>query len=142
MSFVSQQRLRFGDCDPAGMAYFPRLLALVDNAVEDWLVAAIGHDRAAMHVDQRIGLPTIQLQTGFSQACRLGETLDIAIIPTRLGATSITLDASASVAGKPRFAATLVQVLVNLDTGKPRPWPAAWRACLDPCRAAFNEASL
>jgi 4-hydroxybenzoyl-CoA thioesterase len=127
MSFTSPHRVRFGDCDTAGIGYFPRLLALVDNAVEDWLVAAIGLDRAAMHIDQRLGLPTVNVQTGFQQPCRLGETLDIGIAPTQIGATSITLAVVAVVDGAPRFTATLVQVLIDLESGKPRPWPAGWR---------------
>lgn len=127
MNFASSQRIRFGDCDTAGIGYFPRLLALVDNAVEDWLIAAIGLDRAGMHVDQRLGLPTVNLQTGFHAPCRLGETLEITIAPTQIGATSITLAASAYAAGSPRFSTTLVQVLIDLETGKPRPWPTGWQ---------------
>jgi 4-hydroxybenzoyl-CoA thioesterase len=142
MSFSSPQRVRFGDCDTAGIGYFPRLLALVDNAVEDWLIASIGIDRAAMHVDQRLGLPTVNLQTGFQQPCQLGETLDIAITPTQIGATSITLAAGAHVAGIPRFSATLVQVLIDLETGKPRAWPAGWRDQLSRFAANPHEVRL
>ena len=134
MSVTSDHHVRFGDCDPAGIAYFPRLLALVDNAVEDWLVATIGVDRAAMHLDRRLGLPTVDLTTHFAHPCRLGETLNIAVAATQIGATSVTLSATASAGGSQRFSARLVQVLIDLETGKPRTWPAAWRNDLAPSR--------
>jgi 4-hydroxybenzoyl-CoA thioesterase len=130
MTYTSPQRIRFGDCDAAGIAYFPRLLALVDNAVEDWLIATISVDRAVMHIDQRLALPTVELRSSFKWPCRLGETLAIGITPTQIGTTSITFAVEAGVADVPRFTATLVQVLIDLETGRPRNWPAAWHARL------------
>jgi len=141
MSVTSNHRVRFGDCDPAGIAYFPRLLALVDNAVEDWLVATIDLDRAAMHLDQHLGLPTVELTTHFVQPCRLGDILGITIAATHVGATSITLAADANVDGQQRFSVRLVQVLIELETGKPCTWPAAWRNVLAPIPALQQEAS-
>lgn len=138
---ISNQRVRFGDCDPAGIAYFPRLLALVDNAVEDWLVAAIGVDRAAMHLGQQRGLPTVDLTTHFAHPCRLGETLAITITATHVGATSITLAATAQVDHQPRFSARLVQVLIDLETGKPCTWPTAWRGALAPLPTRQQDVS-
>lgn len=127
MSVVSRQRLRFGDCDTAGIAYYPRLLALVDNAVEDWMAATIGLDRAGLLLGQGLGLPTADLKVGFALPCRLGETLDIAIAPTALGNSSITLSMLASVDGIPRFSGTLVQVLMTLASGVPHAWTEEWR---------------
>jgi len=138
---TSNHRIRFGDCDPAGIAYFPRLLALVDNAVEDWLIATIGVDRAAMHLDQHFGLPTVDLTTHFTQPCRLGETLGITIVATHVGATSITLAATAKVDGQPRFSARLVQVLISLETGKPCTWPNGWRGAIAPMPVRQQEVS-
>lgn len=72
-----------------------------------------------MHIEQRLGLPTVDLQTRFVHPARLGEILDIAVSRTRLGSTSITLAARATAAGAPRFSATLAQVLIDLDNGRP-----------------------
>lgn len=130
MSVTSFQRVRFGDCDPAGIAYFPRLLALVDNAIEDWLEATLGLDRAALHLDGGFGLPTVELRVGFMAPCRLGETLAVAVDVVALGTTSMTLGVAATVAGAIRFEARLVQVLTELPAATPRAWPADWRARL------------
>ncbi len=130
MSFVFSAPVRFGHCDPAGIAYFPRLFELVDAAIEDWTAAAVGVGRAEMHGSMRLGLPTVDLNAGFTAPCRLGEVLDIDVEVSALGTTSIDLCAAATVGGVRRFTVRLKQVLMNLDTARPVPWPAAWRARL------------
>jgi len=126
MSVISQQHIRMGDCDTAGIGYFPRLLALVDNGVEDWLAHTLAIDRAGLLLGQGLGLPTVDLQVEFTAPCRLGEILDIEIAPIRLGTRSIVLAVSASVAGAERFRGKLVQVLTILVTGTAHPWPVQW----------------
>ena len=132
MTITSRHRVRFGDCDTAGIGYYPRLLALVDAAVEDWMEATLGIDRAELLQERGFGLPTVDLKIGFTEPCRLGEALDIAVRPVALGGSSITLAVAVHVDGAPRFAGTLVQVLMTPATGAPCDWPADWRAQLGP----------
>ena len=127
MSFVFSAPVRFAHCDPAGIAYFPRLFELFDAAVEDWTAQVIGVSRAAMHGELRRGMPTVDLHASFSAPCRLGERLDIAVAIEGVGDSSIDLAGAASVAGSPRFAVRCKQVLMDLDTARAAPWPAAWR---------------
>jgi 4-hydroxybenzoyl-CoA thioesterase len=121
---VTRLPVRFRDCDPAGIAYFPALLALVDAAVEDWTPAAAGSSRAEMHGAPRRGLPTVDLRVTFTAPCRLGEVLDFDVRVLALGDSSVTLNVVVTCAGAQRFGATLVQVLIDLDTGRPVAWPA------------------
>lgn len=130
MSFVFTAPVRFAHCDPAGIAYFPRLFELVDGAIEDWTAAVLGVDRAALHLRDRLGLPTVELRAGFDAPCRLGETLDIAVAVAGVGTSSVTLDTIASADGGARFNVRLKQVLMNLDTATAVAWPEAWRARL------------
>lgn len=132
MSFVHHTAIRFAHCDPAGIAYYPRLFELVDAAIEDWTAAVLGIDRAAMHQRDRLGLPTVDLHAQFEAPCRLGEPLDIAVDVTSVGGSSVDLRTTATSAGTPRFAATLKQVLMNLDSARATAWPDAWRARLQP----------
>lgn len=127
MSVTSRHRVRLCDCDSAGIAYYPRLLALVDSGVEDWMEETVGVDRAGLLMTAKLGLPTADMQISFSRSCRLGETLDISIAPTRLGRSSISLAVTAAVADDLRFSGTLVQVLTKLESGMSREWPAPWR---------------
>lgn len=130
MSVTSRHRVRFCDCDTAGIAYYPRLLAHVDSAVEDWMEETVGIDRAGLLIGAKLGLPTADMHIAFSRACRLGETLDISIKPTKIGRSSISLDVMATVGGDLRFSGTLIQVLTRLETGSSREWPAEWHAAI------------
>ncbi len=127
MPFAVTLPVRFGDCDAAGIGYYPRLLALVDAGVEDWTAATLGIDRATLHGEQRRGLPTITLATEFKVACRLGELLTLGVRLKRVGTSSIELDVAATVDGAPRFTVALVQALIDTSTGRAVAWPKAWR---------------
>jgi 4-hydroxybenzoyl-CoA thioesterase len=132
MSFYISLPVRFADCDPAGIAYFPRLLALVDAAVEDWTADALGIDRQGLHQGMRLGLPTVTLETEFLAPARLGDTLRFEVEVRRLGNTSLVLTVKAATADRACLDARLVQVLTNLDTMRPTPWPEAWRTRICP----------
>ncbi len=131
MTFAVTLPVRFADCDPAGIAYFPRLLALVDAAIEDWTAATLGIDRRAFHLDRRLGLPTVSLETRFRAPARLGDRLRLTVAVEAIGHSSIRLAVTADVAGTTCLETRLVQVLTDLDSMQSRPWPAAWRAALD-----------
>ena len=130
MPFAVTLPVRFGDCDAAGIGYYPRLLALVDAAIEDWTAATLGIDRATLHVEQRRGLPTITLTTEFKVACRMGELLTLGVRLRRVGGSSIGLEVAATVDGAARFTVELVQALIDTGTGRAVAWPEDWRARL------------
>lgn len=132
MSFTLSLPVRFADCDPAGIAYFPRLLALVDAAIEDWTATSLDESRRSLHHAHRIGLPTVSLETAFTAPVRLGDRLDLVVTVQSLGTTSLVLLVTASVAGRPCLTACLVQVLTDLETMRPLPWPDLWRTRIAP----------
>ena len=137
MAFSVDLPIRFGDCDVAGIAYYPRLLALVDAAIEDWTMDAIGVDRATMHKRHRLGLPTLTLTTHFERPCRLGETITFTVTVATLGDSSITLDVAAQHAGDRRFSARLVQVLMDIESAQKVSWPDGWRSRVELAMAAM-----
>lgn len=123
--------LRFAHCDPAGIAYYPRLLELCDGVIEDWTAAVIGVDRRAMHFDMGLGMPTVDLAADFAAMSRLGDPLDFALGVERLGRSSIDLRMKVGCRGERRFGVRYAQVLVRFDTGRAEPWPEDWRARIE-----------
>jgi 4-hydroxybenzoyl-CoA thioesterase len=124
--------VRFADCDPAGIAYYPRLLALLDAAIEDWTGAVLGVDRRALHLERRLGLPTVSLDADFPAPARLGDRLAFTVRVDRLGISSVTLAVEGRIGELPVIEARLVQVLTDLETLQSRAWPEAWRRALAP----------
>jgi len=131
MTFAVQTALRFGHCDPAGIAYYPRYFEIVDAAVEDWTEMALGVSRAAMHRDMALGTPAVELHASFAAISRHGDLLDVAIAVGEVGRTSLTLDVTVTSGGELRFEVTLKIVLMDLTTMKAKPWPDDWRARLE-----------
>ena len=129
--FTARHRLRFAHCDPAGIAYYPRLLELNDAVIEDWTEAVIGVPRRVLHLDQQLALPTVALATRFDSACRLGDRLDFSLTVGRIGDTSIDLAVEVMCDGVARFTVTLTQVLVKMDNMRAKRWPADWRARIE-----------
>ena len=85
-----------------------------------------------LHMEMRLGLPTVALDTEFPGAARLGEQLDFEVRVVRVGATSLTLAVTGAVAGRTCVKARLVQVLTRLDSMRPEPWPESWRSRICP----------
>jgi 4-hydroxybenzoyl-CoA thioesterase len=128
MTLNFQYPIRFAHCDPAGFAYFPKLMEILDGAVEDFMFAVSGKDRAQTHIAERLGIPTVDLQTEFVVPCRLGEILDYAITPVHLGTSSLTFNHVVQVEGVTRFTARQTVVQIDFDTGRPHPWSPETRA--------------
>ncbi len=120
--------VRFAHCDPAGFAYFPRLLEMLDGAVEDFMTEVTGADRAQTHLRERLGIPTIDLQVQFIQPCCLGELITFEIVPVKLGRTSLTFHTGVTVDGEPRFSVKQTVVQMDFNTRRPHPWSDVTRA--------------
>lgn len=92
--FETAAPLRFAECDPAGIAFYPRLVERVNNIVEDWMAGPIGHSFAAMHGagEGRVAAPCRSLALEFLAPGRLGEVVSMALRVAALGRASVTLD--------------------------------------------------
>lgn len=129
MSWSRSYPLRFAHCDPAGIAYYPRLLELADAAIEDWTAETLA-TRRTMHEEMRLGMPTVTLQSDFFAPAHLGDLLEMTLTVTALGGSSI--DFNVAVFGaKCLFRTHYRQVLMNLDTHHAVPWPSEFRTRLE-----------
>jgi 4-hydroxybenzoyl-CoA thioesterase len=127
MAFLRQELVRFQHCDPAGIVFYPRAFEMINATVEDWF-AALGMPFSRMHGPERHGVPTAEIAVTFARPMRLGETLDLALRLVRLGRSSAGLTVAATCNGQARFSARSTLVWVNMDTGRPTPWPGDLRA--------------
>lgn len=132
--FEREVVVRFEHCDAAGIMFYPRFFALVNEMVEDWS-ASLGYSFKALHIDRRKGLPTVRIESEFVAPVRLGDVLRQSLRVEALGRSSLALKHIAAVSGGPvaRFDQTIV--FTDLTTMKSVPWPADLRAAI----AAFAE---
>jgi 4-hydroxybenzoyl-CoA thioesterase len=121
--------VRFEHCDPAGIMFYPRFFALVNEMVEDWF-AALGHPFKSLHIEQHKGLPTVHLESEFVAPVRMGDTLRQSLGVEALGRSSLNLKHLAAVGDRAvaRFDQTIV--FTDLTSMKAEPWPADLRAAI------------
>ena len=100
--FARTLPLRFGDCDPSGIAYYPSYLRILDGAIEDFF-ASLGAPRNRMIDEMRMGTPTLTLNLMFQRPGLQGDELDIAIRVVGLGRTSLDLAHTVSARGETLF---------------------------------------
>lgn len=128
-AFRTTRTLRFGDCDPSGIAYFPAYFNLLVGVVEEFFAAA-GAPWPTLFAARRIGMPTVKLDVTFSAPGLHGDAMDWEIVVVRVGRSSLTLQHAISRGGTPLWRATQVLVATTLETHASIPWPDDMRAGL------------
>ena len=129
--FTTRRKVRFADCDAAGIVFFPRYFEMLNGVVEDWFAGPLGLSFRELHLERGASVPTASIEARFVAPSRLEDALDFALTVTRLGGASCTLRHRIACAGQPRLEAT--QTIVHVGASmKPEPWPAAIRDRIAP----------
>lgn len=130
-AFATERRIRFSDCDPAGIVFYPQYFVLFNGAMEDW-IDAIGIGFDALVSRRRIGLPSIRIEADFQAVSRMGDWVKLLLDVERVGEKSLTLAwrCISAADGEPRMAMKQVVVTTSLQTHKAVPIPADLRAAL------------
>lgn len=77
---VYTTRVEFGDCDPAGIVWFPNFFRWIDAASRNFFVQCGVPRWQDMDPALRlIGTPLVDTKTRFVQSATYGDTLDIAV---------------------------------------------------------------
>ena len=130
MAFRTTRPLRFGDCDPSGIAFFPSYLNILVGVLEDFF-AELGFPWKTMIDERRIGVPTVRLDLTFSAPGFQGDELEFAIEVRRIGRSSLDLEHRVSTNGKLLWSANHRVVATQLDTHQSIAWPDDIRAALE-----------
>ena len=71
-------RIEWGDCDPMGIVFFPRYLAMFDDSTHYLFERALGINKFnAMLVYDFAGMPLVDVRARFLLPSRFGEDVDI-----------------------------------------------------------------
>jgi 4-hydroxybenzoyl-CoA thioesterase len=129
--FSRSVQVRFGDCDPAGIVFYPRYFEMFNNLVEDWCAEGLGISFQELHGTRGLGLPTVNIATDFIAASKLGDQLRAELSVLKMGGSSLTLAIRLRGAdGLERVRATLVLALMDLKTARATRIPDSMRALI------------
>lgn len=120
--FVHRIQVRWGDCDPANIAYTGRIPALALEAIEAWWEHHTGLDWYRINLDRKIGTPFVHMAMDFRSPVTPRHLLDCEVVLKKLGNRSITHSVRASQDGVLCFEGEFVAVFVDAVM-KPRTLP-------------------
>jgi len=84
--------IEWGDCDPAGIVFYPRYFAMFDTSTAALFSAALGIDKFTLRRRFGIvGFPMLETSAKFTLPSRYGETVNIETRVTRLGRSSFNV---------------------------------------------------
>ena len=128
-AFRSEVLVRFADCDPAQMVFYPRYLVMFNDLVEDWFREGLKLPFSYYHFEQQHGLPTVHLDVGFISPILLGELLTATLRVNKIGKSSIGLDIILrGPDGTDRVRGKVVLVVTDLRSNRAIPIPDDLRA--------------
>jgi 4-hydroxybenzoyl-CoA thioesterase len=91
IEFRRERQIRFSDCDPAGIVFYPQYFVMLNGLVEDWVDDALGIGYRHLVIERRVGMPTVRLEADFRAVSHMGDRVVLALAVERLGGRSITL---------------------------------------------------
>jgi len=129
--FERERLVRFSDCDPAGIVFYPQYFVMFNGLVEDWFNDGlrIGYERLV--AQRRVGLPTVRLEADFRSVSRFGDRVKLTLALEKLGGRSLTLQLQCLGAGGDlRMQMRQVLVTTSLDSHQAIDVPSDLREAL------------
>lgn len=125
---VQTRTVKWGDCDPAGILYTPRVFDYITEAVEAWF-----HDVGGVHWMELIadgqGAPTVHTSVDFRTPMPPGLILKVGVLLEKIGGSSLSFRILGDGADGVRyFEGRLVSVTMDFTTRRSMPIPADLRA--------------
>jgi 4-hydroxybenzoyl-CoA thioesterase len=123
-------RIEWGDCDPAGIVFYPRYFAMFDASTQ-YLFEAAGFPKPRMLADfDLVGYPIVDTRARFMIPSRFGDDIAIETRIAGWGRSSFEVEHRVYRAEALAIEAFETRVLVGRDAGRPgeiksRPIPQA-----------------
>ena len=130
-AFRRERLIRFSDCDPAGIVFFPQYFIMFNGLVEDWVNEGLDVGYQKLVIDRRVGLPTVSLQADFVAPSKMGDIVTLSLSVARLGGSSLTLALSCDGADGPRMKFRQVLMTTSLETHRAIEIPADLREAIE-----------
>jgi len=144
MAFTTRIKVRFGDVDRAGIAYYPNLYHFCHVAFEEFFEHFVGIPYPKLIEDENLGFPTVRVESYFRRPVKYGDTIEIRVGIARVGESSVTFEFRAAREGEGQllFASSQTCVGVDMKTFQPMRIPDGLRETFRRAGAALEESEL
>jgi 4-hydroxybenzoyl-CoA thioesterase len=133
MPFSTNITVRFGDCDPAGLVYYPALFHYCHAAMEEFFAARCGTSYGHLIAAERLGFPTVNARAEFFAPLVYGDEASVEVWASAVGRASVTFEYRLRRVSDQTLcaSATHVQVSMDLDARRAVPLPADLRRAFE-----------
>ena len=111
-TFTTERIVRFGECDPAGVVYYPVFFNWFHELMEEWFERALDISYAACI--QKQGFPAKETKAEFFRPCAVGELLELKMSLAYLSSRSFRMDIEVWGKGKKKAAGYVVCVCIGV----------------------------
>ena len=112
-TFKVTRKIRFGQTDAAGVTYYPRLVEMINDIVEDFFADAVKFSYKEMIVETDYGVPTVNLNVTFKSPAELEDYVDWYLVVTKIGRSSFSVLIDAKVGEKEILTADVKLVYIK-----------------------------
>lgn len=130
--FEVTRKIRFGQTDAAGITYYPRLVEMINDIVEDFFADVVNFSYKEMIVETDYGVPTVNLNVNFKNPAELEDYVVWSLVVTKIGRASFSVFIDAKVEEKEILTADvkLVYIKGKGNIMKSYPLPDHVRECM------------
>ncbi len=131
--FTVQRIVNWGDCDPAGIIYTPRVLDYACETIDAWLREEMKSSWWHGHSSGKgPGLPTVHASCDFISILRPDQRLDLTLYIRKIGTSSIAFEVEAlAEGGRLAFRVKMVSCTIELVHNRATPIPEWMRKKLE-----------
>lgn len=129
-AFTVHDKIRFSDCDPAGIVFYPTYFVRISDLFEDWM-DSVGLGFQERFVAHRFAFPTVHIEMDFKAVRKQGQRISLAMLLTHVGNSSIRYTVVAFDGDLEIFRARIVAVMMSSETSRPVALPADIRQKLE-----------
>jgi 4-hydroxybenzoyl-CoA thioesterase len=115
---------------------------MIETAIERWFEDGIDETYARWLTEDCRALPRVKIRCRFIAPCRWGGRLDLSVFVRKVRRSSVDLTISGAVAGETRLVASIIVVLISLETFQALPFPDPVREKLLRYQSRFRAPSL
>ncbi len=125
--FSTEITVRFGDCDPAGIVYYPVFFHYYHIALEEFFAARCGITYHDLRETERLGFPTVKSEAEFFAPLTDGDKFTLEMTIPRVGNSSATFVYRLMRAGELCAQTTNINVCMDMDTRRGVAIPEKYR---------------
>ena len=126
--FRTFHRVRFGECDHAGIVFYPRYGEMSHAVIEAWMREGLECDMPTILERYGVVHPLVRLEMEFLRPSRYSELLEFSLQVLHLWHTSLTVRIDARCNDEERVRMKLKMVNASLHPLRPVPMPDELRA--------------